>query len=95
MRPRKETPQPKQDIRNPTESLAPERSLIKKMSLNRKTKTQTGDRKPNRKTSTRKKIPQEKCPSAGILKLKQVIRTPTERLPPESRLVIRNLNFKR
>ena len=98
----------KQVIGNPTERLTPARSLIKNMSVNRKTKTQTGEQKtltesltpesspikkkslsrktkiPNRKTSNRKKTHLEKCSSAGIPKVEQVIRTPTERLPPEN-----------
>ena len=74
----------KQLIRNPA------KSLTKNKSLNRKTKTLTGDRKPKKKTSHTKRTQCERCPSAGILKLEQVIRSPTEGLPPESRLVKAN-----
>ena len=68
----------------------PARSLNKNKSLNRKTKTPTDDRKPKKKTSHRKRTQCERCPSAGILKFEQVIRSPTEGLPPESRLVKAN-----
>ena len=72
--------------------------LLRKMSLNRKTTTQTGDWKPDRKTLSRKESHREKCPSTGRLKLKLVNEnltegSPTGRLKPKQE--IRNQTERR
>ena len=79
---------PRQEINNPTERLAPERRLIEDLSPSMKTETQTRNKKTTERPAPERRLITN-CPPTptGRLKFIQDIKNPTERLAPERRLM--------
>ena len=90
--PRKENHSPKSWHQKPivTERLALERSLVGKMTVNRKIETQTGNCAASRKIRSKKESRSDKYPTTGRLEPEQLIGNPTERLASERSLIRKN-----